>query len=265
MRAIWASVKPKSLGGRIGTSNALVPQRPRACTPRRRPASPPWPAAAAPGGSRLHRRASPLAWRRRWASGAYARTDDKGRQAAPSRRAGETVPLAAAAGSGSHAKGRQAAPLSPICHASAAPDGPGAAPCAGVAWTAGALVSVGGRHCAGRETAPVSRCSGRAARHVPGAGVGGVREGSAIGRSRRSIRPPLAPALRAAKGVRPSALSPSPPGEFQGVGRARRLARPTRQSTRLSPAWQRGQRNGQGSWPGCQLRLCRVASHCCRE
>jgi len=36
----------------------------------------------------------------------------------------------------------------------AAPDGPGAAPCAGVAWTAGALVRVGGRHCAGRETAP---------------------------------------------------------------------------------------------------------------
>jgi len=235
MRAIWASVKPKSLGGRIGTSNALVPQRPRACTPRRRPAGPPWPAAAAPGGSRLHRRASPLAWRRRWASGAYARTDDKGRQAAP---------------------------LSPICHASAAPDGPGAAPCAGVAWTAGALVSVGGRHCAGRETAPVSRCSGRAARHVPGAGVGGVREGSAIGRSRRSIRPPLAPALRAAKGVRPSALSPSPRGELHGGGPARRRARPPRQSTRLSPACQRGQRHGQGRWPRCQLRLCRVASHC---
>ena len=36
----------------------------------------------------------------------------------------------------------------------AAPDGPGAAPGAGVAWTAGALVKVGGRHCAGRKTAP---------------------------------------------------------------------------------------------------------------
>jgi len=44
----------------------------------------------------------------------------------------------------------------------AAPDGPGAAPCAGVAWTAGALVRVSGRHCSDRETAPVSRCSGRA-------------------------------------------------------------------------------------------------------
>jgi len=31
---------------------------------------------------------------------------------------------------------------------------PGAAPCAGVAWTAGALVRGSGRHCAGRETAP---------------------------------------------------------------------------------------------------------------
>src|SRR5882724_702477 len=37
------------------------------------------------------------------------------------------------------------------------------------------------------------------------------------------------------------------------------------QSTRLSPSCQRGQRKPQGSWPGCQLRLCRVASHCCRE
>jgi len=54
----------------------------------------------------------------------------------------------------------QAAPLSPPGHASAAPDGPGAAPCAGVAWTAGALVRVGGRHCAGRETTP-ARAWGR--------------------------------------------------------------------------------------------------------
>jgi hypothetical protein len=133
----------------------------------------------------------------------------------------------------------------------AAPDGPGAAPCAGVAGTASALVRVSGRHCAGRGKAP-ARAWGR---------CGGVREVSAVGRSLRSIRPPLAPVLRAAKGVRPSALSPSPPGELQGGGPARRLARPTRQSTRRSPACQRGQRNGQDSWPGCQLRLCRVASH----
>src|SRR5882724_9469704 len=124
---------------------------------------------------------------------------------------------------------RQAAPLSPPCHATAAPDGPGAAPCAGGAWTAGALVRGSGRHCAGRGQAP-ARAWCR---------WGGVREGSAVGRSLRSIRPPLAPALRAAKSGRPSALSPSPPGEFQGVGPARRLARPTRQSALLSPAWQR--------------------------
>jgi hypothetical protein len=41
----------------------------------------------------------------------------------------------------------------------------------------------------------------------------------------RALRPPLAPALRAAKGVRPSALSPSPPGEFQGVRPAPLAAR----------------------------------------
>ena len=40
---------------------------------------------------------------------------------------------------------------------SAAPDGPEAAPCAGGAWPAGALVRVGGRHCASRGKAPVSR------------------------------------------------------------------------------------------------------------
>jgi len=37
---------------------------------------------------------------------------------------------------------------------SAALAGPGAAPGAGGAWTAGALVRIGGRHCAGRKTAP---------------------------------------------------------------------------------------------------------------
>ena len=36
----------------------------------------------------------------------------------------------------------------------AAPDDPGTAPYAGVAWTAGALVRVGSRHCAGRGQAP---------------------------------------------------------------------------------------------------------------
>jgi|GEM_PF-4604522 len=58
-----------------------------------------------------------------------------------------------------------------------------------------------------------------------------------------------------------SSVALSPRG-VQGVGPARRRARPTRQATRRSPACQRGQRNGQGSWPGCQFRLCRVASHC---
>jgi len=172
-------------------------------------------------------------------------------RSAPPRRAGAAGALAAAASPGSPAPGRQAAPLAPPWHASTAPDGPEAAPCAGVAWTAGALVRVGGRHCAGRGKAPARAwCK-----------WGGVREGPAVGRSLRSVRPPLAPALRAANGVRPAALSPSPPGEWQGVGPVRRRARPTRQSTRLSPACQRGQRNGQGSWPGCQLWLCRVASH----
>lgn len=46
----------------------------------------------------------------------------------------------------------------PVCAASEAVPlaaaGPGAAPCAGGAWTAGALVRGSGRHCAGRETAP---------------------------------------------------------------------------------------------------------------
>jgi len=56
-----------------------------------------------------------------------------------------------------------------------------------------------------------------------------------------------------------SSVALSPRG-VQGVGPARRFARPTRQSTRRSPACQRGQRNGQDSWPGCQLQLCRVAS-----
>jgi len=37
---------------------------------------------------------------------------------------------------------------------SAAPDGPEAALCAGVAWIAGAMVRVSGRHCAGRGQAP---------------------------------------------------------------------------------------------------------------
>jgi hypothetical protein len=56
-----------------------------------------------------------------WAAGARARR----------------VPLAAAAGPGAHALGRQAAPRSPPWHARAAPDGLGATPCAGVARRAG--------------------------------------------------------------------------------------------------------------------------------
>jgi len=65
--------------------------------------------------------------------------------AAPPRRAGAAVPLAAAAGPGSLHAARPG---------SAAPDCPEAAPCAGGAWTAGALVRVSGRHCAGRGKAP---------------------------------------------------------------------------------------------------------------
>ena len=139
----------------------------------------------------------------------------------------------------------------PVCAASggpvrAAPDCLGAAPCAGVAcrplarWSG----SVAGRRrqgndaysCLAQVWVVCGRCPLSEGHYAP--------SGS-----------PLAPALRAAKGVRPSALSPSPPGAFQGVGPARRLARPTRQSTRLSPACQCGQQNGQCSWPRCQLRL----------
>jgi hypothetical protein len=50
--------------------------------------------------------------------------------------------------------GTQAAPLSPLWYARAAPDGPEAAPYAGGAWTAGALVRVSDRHCAGRGQTP---------------------------------------------------------------------------------------------------------------
>ena len=121
---------------------------------------------------------------------------------------------------------------------SAAPAGPGAAPCASGAWTAGRWCgSVAGTAQAGKRRLL-----------VPGAGVvvcgrcplpeGRYVRSRRVGRS-RTIRPPLAPALRAAKGVRPSVLSPSPPGELQGGGPARKLARPPRQSAPLSPTWQR--------------------------
>jgi len=128
---------------------------------------------------------------------------------------GRARPRAAAAGPGSQAQGRQAAPA-----------GPGAVPCAGGAWTAGALVRGSGRHCAGRQTTPA-----RAWRELEG----GLHCRHAL----HALRPPLASALSAAKGVRPSASPPSPPGECQGVGPARRLARPTRLAAPLSPAWQR--------------------------
>lgn len=150
----------------------------------------------------------------------------------------------------------------PVCAASGGPvsaapaGGRGGAPGGGWPWRRArrwrrvdrwALVQGGGRHCAGRETAPA-----RAWRRW-----GSVRQVGTVGRSLRSIRPPLAPALRAAKGVRPSALSPSPPGEAKVCGQ---LRSPHGQAAPLSPACQRGQRNGQGSWPGCQLRLCGAAS-----
>jgi hypothetical protein len=94
-------------------------------------APPPWPhpPAAAASGPRLAHGAC-------GAPSAAALCSRHGQAAPPAadrsalpRRAGEAVPLAAAAG-------------------------PGAAPCAGGAWTAGALVRVGGRHCAGRGQAP---------------------------------------------------------------------------------------------------------------
>jgi hypothetical protein len=50
-------------------------------------------------------------------------------------------------------KGRQAKPVRPPL-GSTAPDDAGAAPGAGVAWTAGALARVRGRHGASRETVP---------------------------------------------------------------------------------------------------------------
>ena len=117
-------------------------------------------------------------------------------------------------------------------------------------WPTGALVRVRGRHCAGRETAPARAwrelevsvwcpLSACATRLEAPSGSG------AQGRERRAAL---------------SAVALSPRG-VQGGGPARRRARPPRQSTRRSPACQRGQRHGQGSWPGCQLRLCRVASH----
>ena len=55
-------------------------------------------------------------------------------------------PLRCAAGAAAlGSRHGQSAPLSPTCHANAAPDCPGAAPCAGVAWTASALVRVSGQ------------------------------------------------------------------------------------------------------------------------
>lgn len=101
-----------------------------------------------------------------WAGRRTARPPPTGAQ----RCAASAAALCSRHGQAARRAADRAAPLSPPCHASAAPAGPGAAPCAGVAWTAGALVRVGGRHCAGRGQAPVSRCSGRAARNVPGAG-----------------------------------------------------------------------------------------------
>ena len=134
----------------------------------------------------------------------------------------------------------------------AAPAGPGAAPGAGGAWSAGVLVRGSGRHCAGRETAPVSRCSGRIARHVPGAGI------VVCGRC------PLSEGRSAPSG--PLWLRRSGPRKACGPELCRHLPQGSvkvwgQLADSLAPRGsQRGQRNGQGSWPGCQLRLCRVAS-----
>ena len=89
---------------------------------------------------------------------------------------------------------------------------------------------------AGQGQWQARRRQGNGAYAVPGAGMGSVREVSAVGRSLRSIR--LPPGSGAEGRERRAALSSVAlsPGAFQGVGRARRLARPTRQSTRLSPA-----------------------------
>jgi hypothetical protein len=147
-------------------------------------------------------------------------------RSAQPRRAGEAVPLAAAAGPDAHAPGRQAAPLRLAL-----------------------------------EQLPALAARGPLACWC-GAGAGTAQAGVRCRKALRALRPPLAPALRAAKSVRPSALSPSPPREGQGGGPARRLARPPRQATRRSPACQRGQRNGQGSWPGCRSGSAGLPAHC---
>jgi hypothetical protein len=96
----------------------------------------------------------------------------------------------------------------------AAPDRPGAAPYAGVAWPVGALVRVGGRHCAGRGQVPA-----RAWRELE------VGAWCALSECAPPLRPPLALALRAANGVRPSALLPSPPGEARAAHRSALLVK----------------------------------------
>ncbi len=80
------------------------------------------------------------------------------------RRADAALSLAAAAGPGSHAQGRQAAPLSPTWHASAAPDCPEAAPCAGVAWAAGAPARVGSGGQSRQQSAACHGSAGAASR-----------------------------------------------------------------------------------------------------
>jgi hypothetical protein len=106
----------------------------------------------------------------------------------------------------------------------ATPDRPGVAPCAGVAWPTGALRgSVAGTAQAGARCLLVPGESSRWAR--------GVHYRNAL----RALRLPLAPALRTANGVRPSALSPSPPGEAMVCGQFRS---PHGQSAPLSPACQ---------------------------
>ena len=109
-------------------------------------------------------------------------------------RAGEAVPLAAAAGSGASAGTPD----------SAAPDGTRAR-----LWLAsrGPLARERGQRQALRR-----QRKGRLL--VPGESSGLAR-GVHCRHALRTLRPPLAPALRAANSGRPSALSPSPPGEFK--------------------------------------------------
>ena len=173
-------------------------------------------------GTRWARRASHTGGGRQSARYAAARS-------APPRRAGAAVLLAAAAGPGAHAQGRQAAPLR-----IALKQLPALAARRPLARWGGAVA--GTAQAGARRLCRTEAVGQRETCLVPvGWCAGGVRCRHAL----RALRPPLASTLSAAKGVRPSASPPSPPGERQGVGPARRLARPTRLAAPLSSACQR--------------------------